>query len=69
MGAAPAEEYDPHVWFDISLWTSVVDAVRDGLAERDPEHAAQYRQRADRYRSELEAVDEEIRQRIAEIPA
>jgi len=47
----------------------VVDAVRDGLAERDPEHAAQYRQRADRYRSELEAVDEEIRQRIAEIPA
>ncbi len=69
VGAAPAEEYDPHVWFDVSLWTSVVEAVRDGLAERDPEHAAQYRQRADRYRSELAAVDEEIRQRIAEIPA
>ena len=68
-GAAPAEEYDPHVWFDVSLWTSVVDTVRDGLVGLDPGNAAQYRQRADRYRSKLEALDEEIRQRIAEIPA
>lgn len=69
QGAAPAEEYDPHVWFDVSLWTSVVDSVRDTLVEFDAQHAERYAQRAAGYRAELDALDVEVRQRIATIPA
>ena len=31
--------YDPHVWFDVSMWMKTVDVVRDTLIEMDPAHA------------------------------
>ncbi|MQA09406.1 MAG: manganese transporter [Pseudonocardiaceae bacterium] len=68
QGAAPREEHDPHVWFDVRLWKIVVDSVRDSLAKRDPEHAADYQRRAERYHGELNRLDGEIRQRLARIP-
>jgi len=68
-GAAPEEEHDPHIWFDVSLWSAVVEAVRAGLVEHDPAGADGYRDRAARYTGELEALDREVRRRIATIPA
>ena len=29
--------YDPHVWFDLDLWTVVVASVRDALVDMDPD--------------------------------
>lgn len=48
-----ADEYDPHVWFDVSLWTYAVEAVRDTLAEADPANAAAYQANAAAYLQEL----------------
>ena len=29
-------EHDPHVWFDVKLWSKASAAVRDELCELDP---------------------------------
>jgi manganese/zinc/iron transport system substrate-binding protein len=59
---------DPHIWFDVSLWSETVDTVRDRLAEYDPPHADEYRGRAAKYRSELAALHAESRARLHDIP-
>ena len=61
--------YDPHVWFDVSLWIYAVGAVRDALIEVDPEHADAYEANAEAYLAELEALDAYALERIATIPA
>lgn len=63
-----AGQYDPHIWFDVSLWKSAVERIRDGLIEVDPAHADSYRQNAAKYLAELDELDAYIRARAAEIP-
>jgi manganese/zinc/iron transport system substrate-binding protein len=41
--------YDPHVWFDVSLWARCVDYAAARLIEVDPANAADYRRNAERY--------------------
>lgn len=60
--------YDPHVWFDAALWAECVAYAAEKLASTDPTHAADYRQNATAYEAELKALDQECRQRLAEIP-
>jgi len=60
--------YDPHVWFDISLWTYAVERVRDALMELDPEHAETYRQNAAAYMKQLQELDGYAKEQIAQIP-
>jgi manganese/zinc/iron transport system substrate-binding protein len=67
--AAFEGQYDPHVWFDVALWTGCVRAIRDALVEADPAHAETYRVNAARYLVELEALDDEVRRRVATVPA
>lgn len=68
----PAEfegHYDPHVWFDVSMWSNTAEAVRDALVELDPTNSALYRTNAESYMAELRALDEYVKQRAAELPA
>jgi manganese/zinc/iron transport system substrate-binding protein len=68
---APPEfkgQHDPHVWFDVSLWMSVVERVRDTLVERDPADRAVYEANAARYLAELEALDDEVREELEAVP-
>ena len=60
--------HDPHVWFDVTLWSKVVERVADALADLDPNHAAGYRERLAAYLAELKALDAEVRSRIARLP-
>lgn len=48
--------YDPHVWFDVSLWTIAVERVRDALAEADSAHAATYGANAAEYLATLDTL-------------
>jgi manganese/zinc/iron transport system substrate-binding protein len=65
-----AEElYDPHVWFDVALWSETTKSVESSLADFDPPHAEEYHRQAEAYRAELAELDVECRKRIAEIPA
>jgi manganese/zinc/iron transport system substrate-binding protein len=60
--------YDPHVWFDVSLWLHVVRRIEEALAEADPAGAAEYAARGAAYRAELEELDGWIRGRVSELP-
>jgi manganese/zinc/iron transport system substrate-binding protein len=59
--------YDPHVWFDVTLWMKAVEAVRDTLAEMDPGSAELYQANAERYLQELEALHEYVQTQAAEV--
>lgn len=60
--------YDPHVWFDVTLWQLTVDRVRDALSRVDPAGSAYYRASAAAYRQRLTQLDAFIRQQIALVP-
>jgi manganese/zinc/iron transport system substrate-binding protein len=61
--------YDPHVWFDVSLWMETVGPVRDALVEMDPAHAGAYRSNAEAYLSRLAELDEYVRSQASRVPA
>jgi len=60
--------YDPHVWFDVSLWQLTVDRVREALSRVDPAGSAYYQASAAAYRQRLAQLDAFIRQQIALVP-
>ncbi|MEW4371608.1 metal ABC transporter solute-binding protein, Zn/Mn family [Paenibacillus kandeliae] len=63
-----ANEHDPHIWFDVSLWMSAVERARDAIVAADPAHADDYHSNADAYLSELKQLHTDIQQQIATIP-
>lgn len=62
------ELYDPHIWFDVSLWKEAVRYVAGRLGEIDPAHAEIYTANAAAYLEELTALDQYIEGRIEELP-
>lgn len=60
--------HDPHIWFDVRLWMSAVEVIRDTLAEKDPAHAAQYEEKAAAYLMKMEELDAYAKEQIADIP-
>jgi manganese/zinc/iron transport system substrate-binding protein len=60
--------YDPHIWFDVELWSECVTQVSQVLAEFDPVHEEEYNQRAAAYVKELQALHLETKTQIATIP-
>lgn len=68
---APSEYqdmFDPHVWFDVSLWRLTIAAVSDKLTELDPEHAAGYQERAATYAAQLDELHAYATAQFATIP-
>lgn len=60
--------YDPHVWFDVTLWKLTVGRVRDALSKVDPAGASSYQANAEAYSKRLDQLDAFIRQQIARVP-
>lgn len=60
--------YDPHLWFDVKLWSETVAAVRAGLAELDPAHADTYKTNATAFVHQLVALDQWTRETLSTIP-
>lgn len=65
---APVGQYDPHVWFDVSLWARTIPTVVEELAKLQPAHRAEFEANGKRYQRELEALHAECRARLATIP-
>ncbi|QDH20559.1 metal ABC transporter solute-binding protein, Zn/Mn family [Saccharibacillus brassicae] len=68
IGTENSEEFDPHVWFDVDLWTVAAEHMRDTLIAADPANEAAYREQGERYVRELEQLDAYVKQRMLEIP-
>lgn len=60
--------FDPHVWFDVSLWHQTIDAVETALAQAAPAGAKDFAERAEAYRTELRGLHEWVGARVAEVP-
>jgi zinc transport system substrate-binding protein len=56
---------DPHFWLDPTRLADVGDALARRFATIDPAHAADYEQRADGLRRDLEALDAQFRSGLA----
>jgi manganese/zinc/iron transport system substrate-binding protein len=63
-----AGQYDPHVWFDVSLWEKTLDPIARELSALDPAHAADYKANAEALRAELRGLDAWVKQQIGGIP-
>jgi manganese/zinc/iron transport system substrate-binding protein len=61
--------HDPHVWFDVGLWSKTADCVAGALADLDPDNAAGYRERAASYVNELIELDGWVRERVETLAA
>ncbi len=63
-----AGQYDPHVWFDVSLWATTLQPIARELAALDPEHAETFKANAAALEKELNELDAWVKQQIATIP-
>ena len=60
--------YDPHVWFDVTLWMKAVEQVRDTLVELDPASGSQYEANAEAYLSELADLHQYVLDQASTVP-
>ena len=60
--------YDPHVWFDVTMWMSATERVRDALIEMDPPSAGTYRANAADYLNQLAELDDYVKTQAATLP-
>lgn len=60
--------YDPHVWFDVELWSIAVEEVRDTLVRIDPAHADAYNERAAAYQDLMAELDAYAAEQAARVP-
>ncbi len=56
---------DPHIWMDPNRAILMVRRLAESLAALDPDHAHDYRNRAEALARRLQALDERIRTRLA----
>ena len=61
-------KFDPHIWFDVTLWKMAVETVRDELAKFDPKSADRYKQNAAAYLKQLDELHQYVKTEIAKIP-
>ncbi len=61
-------DFDPHTWFDphnVMVWVANIETA---LTTLDPGSADAYEANAERYQSELDGLDEWIREQVAQVP-
>ncbi len=63
-----AGQYDPHVWFDVSLWARATQRICDALIQVDPAGREEYERNTAAYLQTLSDLHQETLARIAEIP-
>ncbi|WKZ34273.1 MAG: zinc ABC transporter substrate-binding protein [Anaerolineales bacterium] len=61
--------YDPHIWFDVTLWMQAVRRVQDTLSETDPAHKSAYGANATAYLAQLEELHQYVLSQAETIPA
>jgi manganese/zinc/iron transport system substrate-binding protein len=59
--------YDPHIWFDLELWATVVATIRDALIALDPDGADIYRANAAAFLAQIQELDEYVKTRALEV--
>ena len=66
--AAQGKQFDPHVWFDVSLWAMTTAPVRDALAKLRPLKDPAFAANAAVFEKQLAALHEEVAAAMSAIP-
>jgi manganese/zinc/iron transport system substrate-binding protein len=61
-------KYDPHIWFDVTLWQDATRRVRSELARLDPSYKELYQRNADAYLQQLAALHQYVNTQAAQLP-
>ncbi len=67
----PAEfqgHYDPHIWFDVKMWSETVPTIVKGLSETDPAGRELYEKNGAVLRGKLAALDAWCKETAAALP-
>ncbi len=65
MSITYAGNFDPHVWFDVTLWQRVAHHVHEVLSELSPEHRELFETNAKHYTSALADLHAYVQQQAA----
>ena len=57
--------YDPHIWFDVTLWKKAAKVVTEAFSLYDPQNARIYKRNAESYLKELDLLQAYIQKKIA----
>lgn len=60
--------YDPHIWFELSIWAEVAEYVSNQFGLFDRANESYYQENLNAYLLELERVEEELRVKIENVP-
>lgn len=60
--------YDPHLWFDVSLWAQTVPTIVKGLSEVDPAGKATYEENGKALAERLNALHAWCLETVAKLP-
>jgi manganese/zinc/iron transport system substrate-binding protein len=63
-----AGHYDPHVWFEVPLWTMCVDTVVKGLSEFEPRSKDYFEKRGKDLKAKLDALHQWALNKANELP-
>ena len=61
-------QFDPHLWFDVTLWMKTVGKVRDALSEFDPDNTMVYWTNAERYLAKLAELHQYVKSQVERVP-
>ena len=60
--------HDPHVWFDVPLWTTCVDAIVLGLSQASEGSSDYFKKRGEETKAKLGELHQWALKRVAELP-
>lgn len=61
--------FDPHIWFDVSLWKQCIPGVLNTLISKDSLHKNYYTQNAQKFMNRLDSLDDWVNSQINNLPA
>lgn len=56
--------FDPHIWFDVSLWKDSARVIEKALSQQDSENSATYSLNLESYLKGLDELDTYIKERV-----
>jgi manganese/zinc/iron transport system substrate-binding protein len=62
-----AHSVDPHIWFDVKLWSLALSNTSEGLIKWKPEWEKEIRENTKIYLEKLQALDLEIQQKVDQL--
>ena len=61
-------QFDPHIWFDVTLWKFAVEKVGQDLSALDPASRELYEANMQAYLAQLDELDKYIQEQISTVP-